>query len=152
MHSEYKGSACTCTNLKCRESAHTCSSIKCRESAHAPNAQLWTQKVVHTSEQCINDSGRPPTHFWFSSQVDLTPKSELNLRGGLVKYLKSPLFTLKTGWIMPQRFAIKRGYGCTIFSRIYLYCYAASILLQGTSFLVGAYKHHFIGLFTSPLE
>jgi hypothetical protein len=140
MHSEYKGSACTCA------------SRKCRKSTHAPDARLWMQNDAHTSKRRIYDSGRPPTHFWFRSKVDLTPKSELNLSGGLVKDLKGPLFTLNTNWIMPQRFVIKRGHGCTIFSRIYLYCYAASILLQGTSFLIGVYKHHFIGPFTSPLE
>jgi hypothetical protein len=64
--------------------------VENRKSAHAPDARLWMQKAVHTSERCINDSGRPPTHFWFSSQVDLTPKSELNLSGGLVKDLKVP--------------------------------------------------------------
>jgi hypothetical protein len=53
--------------------------------------------------------------------------------------LKGPLFTLKTGWIMPQIFSIKRGHGCTMNSRISLYCYVASILLQETSFLQGAY-------------
>jgi hypothetical protein len=137
---------------KCKGSACTCTSRKQRESTHVPNARLWTQKATHTSERCINDSGRPPTHFWFSSQVDLTPKYELNPSGGLVKDLKGPLFTLKTSWIMPQRFSIKRGHGCTIFPRIYVYCYVASILLQGTPFLIGAYKHHFIRLFTSPLE
>jgi hypothetical protein len=140
MHSEYKGSACTCA------------SQKRRESAHVPNARLWMQKYVHTLERCINDSGQPPTHLWFISQVNLTPKSELNLSGGLVKDLKGPSFTLKTSWIIPQRFSIKRGHGCTIFPRIYFYFYVASILLQGTSFLIGAYKYHFIGLFTSALE
>jgi hypothetical protein len=43
--------------------------------------------------------------------------------------LKGPLFTLKTDWIMPQIFAIKRGHWCTMNSRISLYCYVASILL-----------------------
>jgi hypothetical protein len=83
MHSECKGIACTCVGRKCRK----------RE--HAPNARLWTQKDAHTLEWCINDSGRPPTHFWFNSQVDLTPKYELNPSRGMVKDLKGPLFTLK---------------------------------------------------------
>jgi hypothetical protein len=116
-----------------------CASRKHRESTHVPDVRLCTQKSMHTSERRIYDSGRPPTHFWFISQVDLTPKSELKPSGGLIKDLKGPLFTLKTGWVMLQIFFIKRGHGCTIFSRIYLYCYVASILLQGTSFLLGAY-------------
>jgi hypothetical protein len=139
MHSECKGIAPTCANRKCWKSARVF------------DARLWTQKVVHTSKRRINDFGHSPTHFWFTSQVDLTPKSELNLSGGLVKYLKGPLFTLKTSWIIPQRFEIKRGHGCTKFLRIYLYCYATSILLQGTSFVIGAYKHQFIGPLISPL-
>ena len=49
---------------------------------------------------------------------------------------KSPLFTLKTGWIMPQRFAIKRGHGCTMFSRnsFVLLCFLYS--LGESSFLI----------------
>jgi hypothetical protein len=39
---------------------------------------------------CIYDIGRPSTHFWFSFQVDLIPKSRLNLTGGLVKDLRIP--------------------------------------------------------------
>jgi hypothetical protein len=127
MRLEYKGSVCTCA------------SRKRRESTHAPDVRLCTQKSTHTSERCIYDYGWPPTHFWFISQVDLTPKSELKLSGGLIKDLKVPLFTLKTGWIMPQIFSIKRGHVCTIFSRVYLYCHVASILLQGTSFLLRSY-------------
>jgi hypothetical protein len=103
MHSEYTGSV------------RTCASRKCRKSAHVPNVSLWMKKIVHTLEQYTNDSIQPPTHFWFSSKVDLTPKSELNPSGGLVKDLKGPLVTLKTSWIMPQIFSIKRGHGCTIF-------------------------------------
>ena len=53
--------------------------------------------------------------------------------------LNGPLFTLKIRWIMNQIFSIKRGHRCSIFPRIYLYYYATSILLQGTSFLLGAY-------------
>jgi hypothetical protein len=55
-----------------------------------PDERMWTQKAAHNSERRINDFGRPPTHFWFISQVDLTPKSELNLSGGLVKDLEVP--------------------------------------------------------------
>jgi hypothetical protein len=58
--------------------------------AHVPNARLWMQKSMHASEQCIYDFGWPSTHFWFISQVDLTPKSKLNLSGGLVKDLRVP--------------------------------------------------------------
>ena len=94
---------------ECKENACTCACQKRRKSTHVLDARPWTQKPMHTSERHIYDSGRPPTHFWFISQVDLTPKSELNPSGGLVKDLKGPLFTLKTGSIMPQRFSIKRA-------------------------------------------
>jgi hypothetical protein len=137
---------------ECKENACTCACQKRRKSTHVLDARPWTQKPMHTSERHINDYGWPPTHFWFNSQVNLTPKSEMNPSGALVKDLKGPLFTLKTSWIMPQRFVIKRGHGCTTFSRIYLYCYVAAILVQGTSFLIGAYKHHFNGPFTSLIE
>jgi hypothetical protein len=78
MRSEYKGST------------RTCASRKHQKSAHAPDARLWMQKATHTSERRIYDFGRPSTHFWFISQVDLTPKSELNPSGGLVKDLRVP--------------------------------------------------------------
>jgi hypothetical protein len=67
-----------------------CGSRKCQKSAHVLDAQLWMQKTAHTSERCIYDFGRPSNHFWFIYQVDLTPKSELNLSGGLVKDLRVP--------------------------------------------------------------
>jgi hypothetical protein len=38
----------------------------------------------------IYESGRPPTHLWFSSQADLTLKSGLDPTGGLVKDLRMP--------------------------------------------------------------
>jgi hypothetical protein len=38
----------------------------------------------------IYESGRPPTHFWFSFQVDLTLKSGLDSTGWLVKDLEMP--------------------------------------------------------------
>jgi hypothetical protein len=38
----------------------------------------------------IYESGRPPTHFWFSSQADLTLKSGLDSTGWLVKDLEMP--------------------------------------------------------------
>jgi hypothetical protein len=38
----------------------------------------------------IYESGWPPTHFWFSSQDDLTLKSGLDSTGWLVKDLEMP--------------------------------------------------------------
>jgi hypothetical protein len=38
----------------------------------------------------IYESGRPPTHFWFSFQADLTLKSGLDSTGWLVKDLEMP--------------------------------------------------------------
>jgi hypothetical protein len=70
--------------------AHTCAIQKRRRSAHAHDARLWSLKATHILEWCIYEIGRPPTHFWFSFQVDLTPKSRLNLTGWLVKDLKMP--------------------------------------------------------------
>jgi hypothetical protein len=60
------------------------------KSAHVHDARLWMQKTVHPSKWCIYDIGRPPTHFWFSFQVDLTSKSRLNPAGWLVKDLRVP--------------------------------------------------------------
>jgi hypothetical protein len=60
------------------------------KSAHAHDARLWMQKTVHPSKRRIYDIGRPPTHFWFSFQVDLTSKSRLNPAGWLVKDLRVP--------------------------------------------------------------
>jgi hypothetical protein len=41
-------------------------------------------------KQCIYESGWPPTHFWFSFQVDLTLESGLDSTGWLVKDLEMP--------------------------------------------------------------
>ena len=45
---------------------------------------------MHILERRIYEIGHLPTHFWFSFQVDLTPKSRLNPTRWLVKDLKMP--------------------------------------------------------------
>ena len=47
-------------------------------------------KIRAPEKRRIYESGRPPTHFWFSFQVDLTLKSGLDSTGWLVKDLKIP--------------------------------------------------------------
>jgi hypothetical protein len=57
---------------------------------NAPYERLCKKKAVHTCEQHIYGFCRPLTHFWNSSQLDLTLKSEMNPNGGLVKDLRVP--------------------------------------------------------------
>jgi hypothetical protein len=81
MRYDYTGRTHTCAIKKCRKSTCTC----------ALYARLWTAKShAHLPERRIYDVGRPPTHFWFNFQVDLTSKSRLNPSGWLVKDLKVP--------------------------------------------------------------
>ena len=47
-------------------------------------------KIHAPEKQRIYESGRPPTHFWFSFQVDLTLKYGLDSTRWLVKDLEMP--------------------------------------------------------------
>jgi hypothetical protein len=64
--------------------------------------------------------------YWFDfhpllvhlpSQFDTQISGESDWGAGQIpkSALTGPLFTLRTGWIMPQSYAIKGGHGCTIF-------------------------------------
>ena len=48
------------------------------------------EKIHAPVKRRIYESGRPPTHLWFSSQADLTLKFGLDPTGGLVKDLGMP--------------------------------------------------------------
>ena len=56
---------------------------------HARRATVGA-KTRAPAKRCIYGIGRPPNHLWNSSQADLTPKSELNPHGRLVKDLIKP--------------------------------------------------------------
>jgi hypothetical protein len=80
-------SACTQNAKEARAHAP----VKNSGKAHMhPMHDCGCKKPRTPSERRINDFGQPPTHFWFISQVDLTPKSKLNPSGGLVKDLEVP--------------------------------------------------------------
>jgi hypothetical protein len=70
-----------------------------RAHAQNRNARIMHMRTMHDccrkkpcapEKRRIYESGRPPTHFWFSFQVDLTLKSGLDLTGWLVKDLEMP--------------------------------------------------------------
>jgi hypothetical protein len=114
--------------------AHACVPIENAKKAHMRPMHDCVRKNTHTPKNnaFIFWSASHPLLVQLPSRFD--PQIQTEFKWGVSQRpkgtLKAPLFTLKTGWIMPQIFSIKRGHGCTTFLIIYLYCYVASIHLQ----------------------
>ena len=124
---------------------HACvwgSTVDAKSHTHLRTTHLWCWSDSHPllvqlrsrfNIQILAKSG------WVAGQ---RPKGALN----------SPLFTLKVGWIMPQSYALKRGHGCTTFSRNSFVLLCCLYSLGGSSFLVKSiqasfhlsYSHHLL--------
>jgi hypothetical protein len=104
--------------------------------------RLWTQKIVHTPQNgSIYDCGHPSTHFWFSFQVDLTPKSraESNLVVGqrTKSALKMPLVHTKDWLNNASKICYKKRQWVNYIFKELICIFMLSIFsFGGSSFLV----------------
>jgi hypothetical protein len=64
--------------------------IETPDSRRCTRCATVIAKIYTPEKRRIYESGRPPTHFWFSAQADLTLKSGMDSTGWLVKDLEMP--------------------------------------------------------------
>ena len=101
--------------------------------AHLKMVHLWYWSAFHPLLVQLPS--------WFDTQI--SAESDWGAGQRPKGALKGPFFTLRTDCIMPRSYAIKRGHGCTIFSRnsFVLLCFLYS--LGGSSFLIESIQESF---------